>query len=51
MNWVFEKLILEGAMLQNIISFYFWNQELYLETKNYFDQIWEKPDNFNPLYF
>jgi hypothetical protein len=38
-------------MLQNLISFYFFYQELSLGTKNHFAYIEEKIDNFNPLYF
>jgi hypothetical protein len=45
MHWIFEKLIFKGVMLQYIISFYFWNQELWLQTKNYFDQIWKKKNS------
>jgi hypothetical protein len=37
MHWIFEKLILKRAMLQNLISFYFFDQELNLGTKNHFD--------------
>jgi hypothetical protein len=29
-------------MLQIFISFYFWNQNLCLKIKSYFDQIWKK---------
>jgi hypothetical protein len=38
-------------MLQNLKSFYFWNQKFYLKTKSYLNQIWKKKDSFNPLYF
>jgi hypothetical protein len=38
MHWVFGK----GAMSQNIVSFYLWNQELCLKQTNNFDQIWGK---------
>jgi hypothetical protein len=50
MHWIVEKLIFKKAMLQNIISYYFWNQELCLKTKNYFDHIWrKKTDNSTPF--
>jgi hypothetical protein len=35
-------------MMQNLISFYFWNQKLYFKIESYFDQIWGK-DGFRPL--
>ncbi len=38
-------------MLQNLISFYSFDQELSLGTKNHFAQIEEKTNKFNPLYF
>jgi hypothetical protein len=36
MHWIFQKLIQKGAMLQNFISFLFFDQELSLGTKNHF---------------
>jgi hypothetical protein len=38
-------------MLQNLISFYFFDQQLSLGTKNHFAYIKEKINNFNPLYY
>jgi hypothetical protein len=35
-------------MLQNVTSFYFWNQKLCLKIKSYFDQIWEKKTVLTP---
>jgi hypothetical protein len=49
MHWIFEKLIFKGAMLQNIISFYSWNQEC-LETI-FFDHIWKKKKSSTPYTF
>jgi hypothetical protein len=35
MHWIFEKANLKGAMLQNLISFDFFDQELSLGTKHH----------------
>jgi hypothetical protein len=35
MHWIFENANLKGAMLQNLISFYFFDQELSLGTKHH----------------
>jgi hypothetical protein len=48
---VVEKLIFKATMLQNLVSFYFWNQKLYLKTKSYFDHIWEKKITSTPFTF
>jgi uncharacterized protein involved in tolerance to divalent cations len=47
MHKVVRKLISKVAMMQNIISFYFWNQKLCFKTESYFNQILQK-DNFKP---
>jgi hypothetical protein len=35
MHWIFEKANLQGAMLQNLLSFCFFDQELSLGTKHH----------------
>jgi hypothetical protein len=50
MHKVVEKLISKAKMMQNLISFYFWNQKWSLKIESYFNQIWRK-DDFKPLYF
>jgi hypothetical protein len=49
MHWIFEKLIFKGIMLQNIISFYLWNQELYLETKIILTRFEKKTNSWTPF--
>jgi hypothetical protein len=51
MLWIFAKANLKGAMLQNLISFYFFDQELSLGTKHHLLRLRKKIDNFNPLNF
>jgi hypothetical protein len=36
MHWIFEKVNIKGAMLQNLISFYFFDQKLSLGINNHF---------------
>jgi len=42
MHWIFEKVNIKGYVLQNLISFYFFDQELSLGTKNHFASIKRK---------
>jgi hypothetical protein len=48
MDKVVGKLISKATMIQNLISFYLWNQKLCFKTESYSDQIWGK-NNFKPL--
>jgi hypothetical protein len=51
MHWIFEKVNLKGIILQNLISFYFSDKKLSLETKHHLLKLRKKLDNFNPLKF
>jgi hypothetical protein len=47
MHWIFEKVNIKGYVLQNLISFYFFDQELSLGTKNHFASIKRKKKKNN----
>jgi hypothetical protein len=55
MHKVVEKLIFRATLIQNIICFYFYNQEICFKTQELICQHWEKttidPFYFQQLYF